>query len=72
MSRAKAKHGIRGEKLQKDMEARGIYVKTASMSGLAEEAGAAYKDISEVIAATEEAGISKAVVGLKPIGNIKG
>ena len=72
MSRAKAKHGVRGEKLQKDMEARGIYVKTASMSGLAEEAGIAYKDISEVVKATEEAGISKAVVGLKPIGNIKG
>jgi tRNA-splicing ligase RtcB len=72
MSRAKAKHEARGEKLQKDMEARGIYVKAASMSGLAEEAGFAYKDISEVVKATEEAGISKAVVGLKPIGNVKG
>ena len=72
MSRAKAKHDIRGDKLQKDMEARGIYVKAASMSGLAEEAGFAYKNISDVVEAVEESGISKAVVGLKPIGNIKG
>lgn len=72
MSRAKAKHEIRGDKLQKDMEARGIYVKTASMSGLAEEAGSAYKNISEVVESVEASGISKAVVGLKPIGNIKG
>ena len=32
---------------------RGIYVRTASWSGLAEEAGSAYKDIDEVIDATE-------------------
>ena len=39
---------------------------------LAEEAGFAYKNINEVIDAVAEAGISKPVVGLKPIGNIKG
>jgi len=72
MSRAKARHETRGDKLQKDMETRGIYVKTASMSGLAEEAGSAYKNISEVVESVEASGISKAVVGLKPIGNIKG
>ena len=42
------------------------------MSGLAEEAGFAYKDINDVIDAVSQAGISKPVVGLKPIGNIKG
>ena len=54
------------------MEERGIYVRTASYSGLAEEAGAAYKDIDEVVDATELAGISKRVVRLLPIGNVKG
>src|SRR3989339_430365 len=72
MSRAAAKHMVRGEQLQKDMEKNGIYVKATSMPGLAEEAGFAYKDINDVIDAISKAGISKPVVGLKPIGNIKG
>ena len=33
---------------------------------------AAYKNIDEVIAATELAGISKPVVRFTPIGNVKG
>jgi tRNA-splicing ligase RtcB (3'-phosphate/5'-hydroxy nucleic acid ligase) len=72
MSRTKARKQWRGEKLQREMAARGIYVRTASWSGLAEEAGGAYKDIDDVIAATEQAGISKRVVRFMPIGNIKG
>ena len=72
MSRAAAKHQVRGEQLQKDMEKRGIYVKATSMPGLAEEAGFAYKNINEVVNAVEEAGISKPVVQLRPVGNVKG
>ena len=72
MSRAQAKHQIQGDELQKDMEKRGIYVKSASIVGLAEEAGFAYKDISEVVDTMEKAGVSKKVVALRPIGNIKG
>jgi len=72
MSRHKAKKMVRGEKLQREMEMRGIYVKTATWGGLAEEAGAAYKNIDEVVEATELAGLSKRVVRLTPIGNIKG
>jgi len=72
MSRTKARKQWRGETLLREMEARGIYVRTTSMAGLAEEAGAAYKDIDEVIAATELAGISKPVARFTPIGNVKG
>ncbi len=72
MSRTKAKHEFRGEKLQQEMLKRGIYVKSTSMSGLAEEAGGAYKDINEVIKSVELAGISKPVVRLLPVGNVKG
>ncbi len=72
MSRTQAKHEIRGETLQKDMQKKGIYVRSVSMSGLAEEAGAAYKDISEVVQTMDTAGISKKVVALKPLGNVKG
>ncbi|VVC00468.1 tRNA-splicing ligase RtcB [uncultured archaeon] len=72
MSRTKAKGLVNGEELQKEMESRGIYVKSASYAGLAEEAGMAYKDISEVIATMDEIGISKKVFSLKPVGNVKG
>ena len=72
MSRNKAKRMVRGDKLQRDMEQRGIYVRSATRSGLAEEAGAAYKNIDEVVEATELAGLSKRIVRLLPIGNIKG
>lgn len=72
MSRRQAKRLFHGKKLQADMEQRGIYVRTASWSGLAEEAGPAYKDIDEVVEATEEAGISKRVARFLPVGNVKG
>jgi len=72
MSRHQAKKMIKGQKLLGEMEQRGIYVRTDSYGGLAEEAGFAYKDIDLVTAATEEAGLSRRVVKLVPIGNIKG
>ena len=72
MSRAKAKRSVRGEKLKQDMKSRGIIVKAVSMSGLAEEAGFAYKNISEVVETVDRAGITKKVAELRPIGNIKG
>ena len=72
MSRTKAKRMFRGDLLQKDMLKRGIYVKSVSLSGLAEEAGKAYKDIDDVVEATVKSGISKKIVKLIPIGNIKG
>lgn len=72
MSRAQAKKAVRGEQVQKQMKQRGILVKAVSMSGLAEEAGFAYKDISEVVEAVDRAGITKTVAELRPIGNIKG
>ena len=72
MSRTKAKKLVQGEQLQKDMEKRGIYVHGVTMKGLAEEAGKAYKDIETVVDSLEAAGITKRVVALKPIGNVKG
>ncbi len=72
MSRTKAKKAVRGEQLRKQMADHGIIVKAVSMSGLAEEAGFAYKDISEVVESVDRAGITKKVAELRPIGNIKG
>lgn len=72
MSRTQATKEFRGEKLQKDMQQKGIYVRAVSMSGLAEEAGKAYKDINEVVDTMDIAEVSKKVVSLSPIGNVKG
>lgn len=72
MSRTAAKRSFRGENIQRKMADKGIYVRAASMAGLAEESGKAYKNISEVVKACELSGISRKVVMLKPIGNIKG
>ena len=72
MSRTKARKQWHGKQLQRDLEARGIYIRSTSWAGLAEEAGAAYKDIDEVIEATRLAGISKPVMRFTPIGNVKG
>ncbi|MFO0700942.1 MAG: RtcB family protein [Nitrospira sp.] len=72
MSRAQAKKAIRGEQVRSQMKQQGIIVKAVSMSGLAEEAGFAYKNISEVVESVDRAGITKPVAELRPIGNIKG
>ena len=72
MSRHQAKKQFRGEKLQRELESRGIYVRSVSWGGLAEEAGAAYKNIDEVVEATELAGLSRRVMKLVPVGNVKG
>ncbi|VVB81229.1 tRNA-splicing ligase RtcB [uncultured archaeon] len=72
MSRTQARKEVRGESLQKELEKKGIYVRTVSYSGLAEEAGFAYKSISEVVDVMDKAGISKKLVAFKPLGNVKG
>lgn len=72
MSRRQAKKQFHGKKLLQEMEARGIYVRAVSYAGLAEEAGPAYKDIDDVVIATEAASISRRVARFIPIGNIKG
>ena len=72
MSRMQAKKRVRGTDLRRSMEQKGISIRAVSMSGLAEEAGFAYKDISEVVEVVDRMGISKKVIELKPIGSIKG
>ena len=53
MSRHCAKSSFNGRELQKQLEDRGIIILTSSYPGLAEEAGGAYKNIDDVIEATE-------------------
>lgn len=72
MSRHQAKRSVRGEKLRQDLEAGGIHIRAGSMSGLAEEAPQAYKDVDQVVQAVSGAGIARKVARLRPVAVIKG
>jgi tRNA-splicing ligase RtcB (3'-phosphate/5'-hydroxy nucleic acid ligase) len=71
-SRNRAKKEIRGEKLRAEMLDRGIEVRAGSLSGLAEEAPQAYKDVARVVHVVDAAGIGKMVARLQPLAVIKG
>ncbi|UCG10854.1 MAG: RtcB family protein [Dehalococcoidia bacterium] len=71
-SRAAAKRELRGENVLRELESRGITVRTGSLKGLAEEASQAYKDVESVVGVAHNAGISRIVARTKPIGVIKG
>ncbi len=72
MSRKRAMKTWRGERLLDELKSKGIYIRGHSMSGLAEEAPMAYKDVTEVVEAIHNAGLARKVVRLKPMGCIKG
>jgi tRNA-splicing ligase RtcB len=71
-SRTAAKRMLRGSEVLKDLASRGITVRAGSLSGLAEEASEAYKDVAEVVGVAQSTGISKIVARTRPIGVIKG
>ncbi|HET6201228.1 MAG TPA: RtcB family protein [Planctomycetota bacterium] len=72
MSRTEALRNWRGERVERELAARGIVIKGHSLRGLAEEAPGAYKDIRAVAEATERAGLARKVARLRPIGCVKG
>jgi tRNA-splicing ligase RtcB len=72
MSRTKARKTIWGEDLRKQLKNDGIIIRAGSMSGLAEEAPAAYKDVDAVVDTVIGAGIAAKVARLKPLVVIKG
>ncbi len=72
MSRAKAKREVRGDRLRGELEKEGISVRAGSMSGLAEEAPQAYKNVSRVVEVVSRAGIARKVARLRPVAVVKG
>jgi tRNA-splicing ligase RtcB len=72
MSRHAATRRIQGGELRSQLERAGIAVRAGSMRGLAEEAPFAYKDVDEVVATCEGAGLARRVARLRPIGVVKG
>jgi len=72
MSRHAALKQWSGRKIVDDLAAQGIFVKSPSTRGVAEEAPGAYKDVSAVVAAAEHAGLARRVARLRPLVCIKG
>jgi tRNA-splicing ligase RtcB (3'-phosphate/5'-hydroxy nucleic acid ligase) len=72
LSRTGARKQVQGAELRRELEARGIVVRSPSNKGLAEEAPLAYKDVERVVEIVERAGLSRRVAQLTPIGVVKG
>lgn len=72
MSRHEALRRWKGRQLVDDLAAHGIIIKSPSSRGVAEEAPAAYKDVTEVVEAAAQARLAKLVARLEPIICIKG
>ncbi|MEI8140373.1 MAG: RtcB family protein [bacterium] len=71
-SRSQALKQYRGEDVVEKLRRRNITIKTRSYRGVAEEAPAAYKDVSEVVRATAGAGLARLVARLEPMICVKG
>jgi tRNA-splicing ligase RtcB len=72
LSRHQAIKKARGRAIWRELEDKGIIARSSGRETLAEEMPEAYKDISNVINVVQNAGISKKVARLRPIGVIKG
>ena len=71
-SRGAAKRAQRGADVARELESRGITVRTGDIASLSEEASQAYKDVTQVIEVTHQAGISRKIAMAEPMGIIKG
>jgi tRNA-splicing ligase RtcB len=72
LSRTGARKQVSGAELRRELESRGIVVRSPSNKGLAEEAPVAYKDVERVVEIVERAGLSRRVAQLVPLGVVKG
>ncbi|ASJ11190.1 RNA-splicing ligase RtcB [Thermococcus sp. P6] len=72
MSRHAATRKWRGEKIERELAQRGIYVRAASKRVVAEEAPGAYKSVDNVVNVVHEADIANLVARMRPIGVAKG
>ena len=71
-SRTRAKKLLKGHDIRSELEDRGTIARSRGWAGLAEEASLAYKDVEDVVRVAENAGLSRNVARLRPLGVIKG
>ena len=72
MSRHQALHNWNGSKVIDDLVGHGIVIRSPSFRGVAEEAPGAYKDVSAVVDAADQAGLARKVARVVPLICIKG
>ncbi len=72
MSRHEAQRRFRGEKIKRELESKGIELKSTNWKGVAEEASQAYKNVDDVVKVSHKVGIGKLVARVVPLGVIKG
>jgi tRNA-splicing ligase RtcB len=72
MSRAKALKLQHSSAVIAKLKQAGIYVRAAGKRTVAEEAPEAYKDVNDVVAICDGAGISRLVAKMRPLGVMKG
>ena len=72
LSRHEANKKFTPDMVKKELSDKDIVLKSRSQKGITEEAPAVYKDIDEVVRVSNNTGIGKTVVELKPLGVIKG
>ncbi len=72
LSRGEALRRARGRSITRELAAKGIEVISRGRKTLGEEMSEAYKDVAQVVAVMDGAGISRLVARLDPMGVIKG
>jgi len=72
LSRTAALKQFWGEEVKKQLESRGIIVRAAKISVIAEEAPGSYKSVDKVAEISHKAGIARKVARLVPMGVTKG
>jgi tRNA-splicing ligase RtcB len=72
LSRSQALKKAKGRDIDRELAARGVFVRSRGRKTLGEEMPEAYKDVERVVDVMERAGISPRVARLRPLGVIKG
>ena len=72
LSRTAAVRAARGRSIADELRARGIVARAGGRDSLAEEMSEAYKDVRNVVEVVEQAGLSRVVARLRPLGVVKG
>ncbi|MDD5746784.1 MAG: RtcB family protein [Candidatus Omnitrophica bacterium] len=71
-SRSQALRTVKPQKIIAELRQQGIIVRAVGRQTIAEEAPQAYKNVNDVVEVVHQAGISKKVCRMKPLGVIKG
>jgi tRNA-splicing ligase RtcB len=72
LSREAAIAKARGRKIEAELAAAGVVARARGRTGLAEEQPEAYKNVEDVVRCVVDAGLSRKVARLRPMGVIKG